>query len=189
MPEAYRTVDASVYQSVLDLDEDDALDDDFEEDDAFALEAPTARSAATASTTVTHNQHHHHHHHHHHPRSTVKSILWAGLTSSFGSVAQCGLVGGVAQYVWSQVRKVDAAQDMIRQRTTNTGFATMAIGIGNATAYRPNLCRRVGMVFLSLARGFVRQYSDLGMCHVAAYYKSYHRAARDVATLVEESGT
>lgn len=38
------------------------------------------------------------------------------------------------------------------------------------------------------ARSFVRTNSDLAMCHVAAYYKSYQRAASDVMALVDASG-
>lgn len=38
------------------------------------------------------------------------------------------------------------------------------------------------------ARSFVRSHSDLAMSHVAAYYKPYPRASRDVARLIEEAG-
>lgn len=37
-------------------------------------------------------------------------------------------------------------------------------------------------------RGFVRSHSDLAMSHVAAYFKSYQRAANDVIALIESSG-
>ncbi len=36
--------------------------------------------------------------------------------------------------------------------------------------------------------GFVRSHSDLAMSHVAAYFKSYQRAANDVIALIESSG-
>ena len=39
-----------------------------------------------------------------------------------------------------------------------------------------------------IARNFVRSHSDMAMSHVAAYQKSYKRAAQDVAILVEEKG-
>ena len=37
-------------------------------------------------------------------------------------------------------------------------------------------------------RNFVRSHSDIAMSHVAVYFKSYQRAANDVATLIEISG-
>merc|ERR1712165_238438 len=36
---------------------------------------------------------------------------------------------------------------------------------------------------------FVKTHSDLGLCHVAAYHKSYSRASNDVMCLMEASGT
>ena len=39
-----------------------------------------------------------------------------------------------------------------------------------------------------LARSFVRSNTDLGLSQVAAYYKSYQRAAQDVSVLVDGSG-
>lgn len=172
VPEAYRTADASVYQSVLDMDEE-GLDDDYELDDDEFMEAPSRREHVRreASNNPAHT-------------STVKSILSAGLTVSFGSVAQCGLVGGPAQFVWSQVRKVEAAQNVISQARTDGGFQGMQIG-NDDTSLITKLWNRVNMV----ARGFVRGYSDLALTHVAApYYKSYQKAARDIATLIDESG-
>lgn len=186
MPEAYRAVDASVYQPVLTLD--DALDDDYDdEDDDEFLEAPRRdfgfrdhNHPHSVSATTPANV------------STVKSILSAGLTVSFGSVALCGLLGGPAQFVWSQVRKVEAAQSVIiyarntyatNGRSANNGFRGMPIG--NDTSLSSKLLRYVNQ----LARSFVRRYSDLAMTHVAGYYKNYQRAARDVAALIDESGT
>jgi hypothetical protein len=168
MPEAYRTVDASVYQSVLDADE--GLDDDYEMDDDEFMEAPSRRRATQNSNAPA-------------TRSTVKSILSAGLTVSFGSVAQCGLVGGPAQFIWSQVRKVEAAQNVISRARGDGGFQGMQVG-NDDTSLISKLWNRINM----LARSFVRRHSDLAMSHVAAYYKSYQKAARDVATLIDESG-
>jgi len=164
---------------------DDALDDDYEMEEEELLEAPTTRRRVHEYQSARSQQQ---------SRSTVKSILWAGLSVSFGSVAQCGLLGGVAQFVWSQIRKVEAAQSVISERRlqlgnngSGDGFRGMQIGGGSG-----GRGRRVGLVWgklNQLARGFVRRYSDLAMSHVAAYYKNYHRAARDVAALVEQSGT
>ena len=180
MPEAYRTVDASVYQSVLDFEDD--IDDDDEMDDETIFEAPSSRRGPS-SAEMKH-------------RSTVKSLLAAGLTVSFGSVVQCGLIGGFAQFVWSQLRKVDAARSIwVRLRENSNGFSSMQVGRqtmggsggpGNGAA--ASLVRKLWMQFSSLARNFVRGHSDLAMSHVAAYYKNYHRAAKDVASLVDKSG-
>ena len=76
--EDYRTADASAYKSALVPDE--GMDDDFEdeEDDTEALtNSRTLRISGPAKG------------------STVKTFLFSGLTISFGSVAQCGLLGGV----------------------------------------------------------------------------------------------
>ena len=219
MPEAYRTVDASVYQSVLALDDDDEYGDDDndnvldefdvglrDEGESWAHGPGSGRrggmmtAAGAASTDAAASQHH--------PRATARSLLWAGLTTSFGSVVLCGLVGGPAQYVWSQLRKVRAARELLQNRrrpqqssvggSRAAGFATMTIGSSDtngseAGSAHPDI-RRLGFgqklirCCAGVARGFVRQCSDLAMCHVATYHKGYHRAARDVAALVEESG-
>lgn len=171
IPEAYRTVDASVYQSVLDMD--DALDDDdYEDEEELATTAPSQREAARRASLPPI------------PRSTVKSLLLAGLTVSFGSVAQCALLGGVAQFVWSQVRKVEQAQTALAEaRQGRQGLVAMPIGRRQAT-----LWSRLGTALSHLARGFVCRFSDLALAHVAVYYKSYQKAARDVTDLIEESG-
>jgi hypothetical protein len=185
IPDAYRTVDASVYQSVLAMD--DALDDDFGIDEDELENGYATRADAGRPTTAAANTHQQQHH-----VPTVKSILWAGLTVSFGSVAQCGLFGGLAQYVWSQIRKVEVAGTAIQQlrqarlnnRSGASGFQGMPIGQNHSGA----IMSRFGGPVNRLARGFVQRFSDLAMTHVAAYYKSYHIAARDVALLIDESG-
>jgi hypothetical protein len=190
IPEAYRTVDASVYQSVLDMG--DVLDDDYEDlDEEVMNEATSAadrRSSnrhqrRTSSRNTSNNaagggvplpQH----------RATVKSILWTGVTINFGAIAHCGLLGGLAQFVWSQVRKLEAARTAISQ--AHEDFQGMQIGVAAENA---GLVANIWSKIIVVARGFVRHHSDLAMTHVAAYYKGYTRAARDVATVIEESGT
>jgi hypothetical protein len=189
LPEAYRTVDASVYQSVLELD--DALDDDYDDLDVEVLvdspkfdqrrrvsdgysagNSPNRRGSAAPNALP----------HHHYPRSTVKSILWTGVTINFGSIAHCGLLGGLAQFIWSQVRRIEAAQTALNSRNGNaSGFQGMTVGGGNGMD-------SVGTKLILGARLFARHHSDLAMTHVAAYYKGYSRAARDVATIVDQSG-
>jgi len=183
MPEAYRMADASAYSS---MHFDDGLDDDYDDDDDdydFDIRNNASTSPSSQST------------------STVKSFLTAGCTFSFGSVAQCGLVGGLAQILWSVVRNIDAAGFFLQRRFSNSSaMRRMDISINssgggggggglptNARQWKQTLAywwRRLDVAI----RGFVRSHSDLAMSHVAAYYKTYQRAANDVAALIETSG-
>lgn len=89
----------------------------------------------------------------------------------------CGLLGGPAQFVWSQIRKFDLMQQQQQQQHA----------VGGSLASQ-TLWEKVWNRVVLLARSFVRNHSDLAMSHVAAYYKPYPRAARDVARLIEEAG-
>ena len=162
MPEAYRMTEASAYQSTLVLDE--GMDDDFDDEDEGIALQPLGGILPMPSTG-----------------STVKQLLFSGLTISFGSVAKCGLLGGLAQFIWSQLRKIDTA------RATLGGFQGMAIG--TSTGNDENGIRKYLMKSNQMAREFVRNHSDMAMSHIAAFQKSYHRAAQDVALLIDESGT
>ncbi len=168
IPEAYRTADASIYKSSLVPDE--GMDDDFE--DEHELQEDTNL----------------------HPRqklrffpaqdspkgSTVKHLLILGLTQSFGSVTKCGLLGGFAQFLWSQLRKIDTAKATFRN--------LQGMPIGNSQDETTSLWSRIMLQVDRMAREFVRNNSDMAMSHVAAYSKSYQRAAQDVAILIDESG-
>ena len=158
MPEEYRTADASIYQSVLDMD-DEGIDDDFVDEDTSQDNSSVEWSSG----------------------STCKSFLIAAVTISFGSVAQCGLLGGFAQWTWSMVRHADAL--LIHDRT----FSRMQIGQDGRVSV--SLVLKLVTQANVFARSFVRSHSDLAMCHVAAYYKSYQKAASDVMMLVDASGT
>ena len=206
IPEEYRTADASIYQSVMDFD-NEGMDDD-EEDDfeyGFNTGTPTRRDdrddftfdrATPRSTTATAE------------KATVKSFFLSSISVSFGSVAKCGLLGGPAQFVWCQIRKVDATRSAIVHRlqqqprdfqpnravsmvmgvagvNANGGFRGMQIGGQEDSSMVQKLLNRGNI----MARAFVRAHSDLAMSHVAAYYKSYKRAALDVSNLVEQAGT
>lgn len=165
--EEYRSTEASAYQPVVEMD--DGIDDDYENDDD--------RQGNISIWMDTSN-------------STVLSFLRTSLTVSFGSVAQCGLLGGLAQFVWSVLRNVDAVTSSVSQRfpsSSRSGFRGMQIG-------REGLGDGIGIVYKIfgkinvLARSFVRSNTDLGLSQVAAYYKSYQRAAQDVSVLVDGSG-
>ncbi|CAB9504226.1 Plasma-membrane choline transporter [Seminavis robusta] len=202
--EEYRTADASVYQSVLDFD---GMDDDDQDDFEYGFSARSNNSEddenfeynRRGSPRDAGN---------HAPKATVKSFFLSGMSVSFGSVAQCGLLGGPAQFVWCQLRKVDATRTALVHRlqqqprdfqpnravsvvmgvagvNTSGGFRGMQIGQDtNGTSVVHKLLNRANV----MARAFVRAHSDLAMSHVAAYYKSYKRAALDVSNLVEQAG-
>jgi len=206
MPEAYRSADASAYASVMDFDE--GLDDDYDEDH----EGPEGEGGGGGELHHRYSSVHHasssasNGHHQQHPSSsTVKSFLAGGCSFSFGSVAQCGLLGGLAQFLWSCVRNVDGAAFFLQRRRRGNGgdcsssFRGMDIatadngnnggggGIANPRRWKETMAiwwKRMDVAI----RGFVRSHSDLAMSHVAAYYKSYQRAANDVAVLIETSG-
>ncbi|KAL3943689.1 MAG: hypothetical protein SGBAC_002234 [Bacillariaceae sp.] len=164
MPEAYRVTAASAYQTTLTPDE--GMDDDFEDEDDMeaALNAPISTFLSTPIAGG----------------STVKHLLLKGMTVNFGSVCKCGLLGGLAQFVWSQLRKIDTA------RAKLSGFQAMSIGQSND--FQNSKVRHYLMVSNRLARNFVRNNSDMAMSHVAAFQKSYNRAAQDIAILIDESG-
>jgi hypothetical protein len=161
MTEEYRTADGSAYKSALVPDE--GMDDDFEDEEEEGL-SPTHNMGRPTTTAIG-------------KFSTVKAFLFSGLGVSFGSVAKCGLVGGLAQFIWSQLRKIDTAQ------ATLGGLRGMDIG-GTDESAMGQLLLKANM----MARSFVRSHSDMAMSHVAAYQKTYQRAAQDVAILVEEKG-
>lgn len=89
LPEAYRTVDASVYQPVTTTDDLAGLIADDDDD----LQEEVLQDCTSTNTQQL-------------PRHTVKSILWNGVSVSFGSIAACGLLGGIAQFAWSQLRRL-----------------------------------------------------------------------------------
>ncbi len=192
MPEAYRIANASVYAPIMDFDKDfvrhnDEYDDDDSQDDeddnseengeqsSYSLTSPTASSS-----------------------TTVKSFLKAGCTLGFGSVAQCGLLGGLAQMLWSFVRNINAIGLFLRRRqpqsnSCSRGFRGMEIATdGSSIMANPqrwhHFCTELWSKIDDAIRHFVRSHSDLAMSHVAMYYKSYQMAAKDVAALIETSG-
>jgi hypothetical protein len=209
IPEAYRTADASIYQSVLDFE-----DDGIEDDDQDAFEYGFASRSNNTSEEDDYNRasprHGNSNNNDTSQKATVKSFFLSGIGISFGSVAQCGLLGGPAQFVWCQLRKVDATRSAIAYRLQQqprdfqpnravsmvmgvagvqanvSGFRGMQIGQSNidGTSVLHKLLNKGNL----MARAFVRSHSDLAMSHVAAYYKNYKRAALDVSHLVEQAG-
>ena len=187
MPEAYRMADASVYASVMDFDDglDDDYDDEGEEEAMFQGQRHVDAQSTVGSSLGQQT-------------STVKSFLKAGCTVSFGSVAQCGLVGGLAQFLWSLVRNMDAMGFFLSSRfsyASSSGFRGMDVSVdpdGRGRSTNPRQWKQTLEYWwrtIDVAiRAFVRGHSDLAMSHVAGYFKSYQKAANDVAALIESSG-
>lgn len=170
MPEEYRTADASAYQPVIPmgLNDDDDDEDDFE-NGQVSLATMTMMWEDSGS-------------------STVKAFLISALTTSFGSVAQCGLLGGLAQFVWSILRNLEGLSSVLSQRFPSQYRGFRGMQIGNDTSGASGVIAACLTRAHITARNFVRAHSDLAMCQVAANYKSYQRAAQDVAVLVDGSG-
>ncbi|KAG7368003.1 plasma-membrane choline transporter family protein [Nitzschia inconspicua] len=187
MPEAYRTVDASAYKSVLQNEgmEDDDFEDEIiedEEDGRFGVrptvDFPTMSARQKQQRRTRHS------------RTTVKQFMMAGLSVNFGSIAKCGLLGGLAQLVWSQIRKIDHARAAFRRGS----MQGMDIGGGPDDRFSrpassvPGVFNKIMLQINFFAREFVRNHSDMAMSYVADYQLSYTRAAQDVALLLDEAG-
>jgi hypothetical protein len=160
--EEYRSVDASIYQGIAEMD--DGIDDDFKEEE-MKIWSDTSNS-------------------------NVMSFLKSSLTISFGSVVLCGLAGGAAQALWSLIRSMDNVYFVLSQRFPSKfkyGYRGMQVGQddnGTFLGFFNSFISKASW----LSRAFVRSHTDLGLSQVAAYYKSYHRAAQDVSNLMDGSG-
>jgi len=200
MPEAYRSVDANAYRSVNDFEDPNLYYDD-DDDDLFAGEElaevsdhPLPSSSPPRYTvenmrisSIDGNG------------TTAKHFLLQAVTISFGSVAKCALLGGLAQFVWSCLRNARVAQVIIARRRTNavsavttSGFQGMDVQTTRSSEsgrdVYSNIVYQLAQWCQDTCRQFVTYHTDLGMAHVATYYKSYSRAAVDVSNLVHSSG-
>jgi hypothetical protein len=185
MPDAYRTVDASAYTSVIDFD--DGLDDDYEELELSPTRSQdsmrqgrqgrqgkrTFRSKQKESKWTGGGSD---------SPSTVKSFLFMAMTTSFGSIAQCALLSWLAQFIWWFTHELERLAYTSRRYLPLRpgGFRGMAVGAQGSEPWSQRL--------KFVTRRFVRNRTDLALCHVAAYFKSYQKAANDVMALVDGSG-
>ena len=199
MPEAYRTVDPNAYRSVNDFDDANMYYDD--EDDLYNEEFTEISDHiihpfSSPQRSVDNNSHH---------RggnidtlgtaTTAKEFLLQALTISFGSVAQCALLGGLAQFVWSCLRNARVAQTAAsrhgRRRREDNNFQGMDVRTADQSNRQQailNVAQQSVVSCQDLSRKFVTSHTDLGMAHVATYFKSYSKAALDVSNLVHSSG-
>jgi len=131
-------------------------------------------------------------------QSHLFSILTRhSLTLSLGSIAKCALTGDAAQFFWSIQRRLDLSDDrrhggpssragQFRSNMVRIGGRLRSMSIGGTNS--AERIERMGSQSVRMMRWFVRNHSDLALGHVAGYYKSYSRAARDVMDLVYISG-
>ena len=188
MPEAYRAVDASAYSLGIEFDE--GMDDDYGDEDGILMGGTDSsngqgggggQNGSRSSTWGPSSTN----------TSTVKAFLKSAFGVSFGSIVHCALLGGVASFTWSMLSTIDwIMSSSLRLAPFRLGtFRGMRVGDdsdGNGSMSDRLLANWQRAITIS--RAFVRNHNDLALCHVAAYYKSYTRAANDVMILVNTSG-
>jgi len=189
MPEAYRAVDASAYSLGIEFDE--GMDDDYGDEDGMLMGPSNSHDSIanqngiqTGSRSSTWGSSHNN-------TSTVKSFLKSALGVSFGSIVHCALLGGAASFAWSMLNMIDwITTSSLRFAPLQQGtFRDMRVGDeGDGDGSLRHTLLVKWQRFISSSRAFVRNHNDLALCHVAAYYKSYTRAANDVMILVDTSG-
>ncbi len=189
MPEAYRMASASQYKSAFhpgmeeNYESDDELFDD--EDSNEEEHYPAAPRGTIQMSTLRRREEQRRRERKDARSSTVRQLLKSGLTVSFGSVAKCGLLGGLAQFTWSQLRKIDHA------RASLGGMRVMPIRgteSDNMDGNAERMFSKITKIIYRVAKEFVRTHSDMAMSYVADYQMSYKRAAREVALLLDEAG-
>ena len=181
MPDAYRTVDVSAYTSVIDFD--DGLDDDYVElelspatsKDSMRI-SPPARKGKRNISSLKRNAFKWTGGGSDSP-STVKSFSFSAMTTSFGSIAQCALLSWLAQFIWWGLHEIERFTSRRYLPLQQGGFRGMNVG-NESWSQRLHL----------RAKQFATNRTDLSLCHVAAYFKSYQKAASDVMALVLGSG-
>eukprot|EP00979_Chaetoceros_neogracilis_P008331 scaffold1858_cov223-Chaetoceros_neogracile.AAC.1 len=188
MPEAYRAVDASAYSLGIEFDE--GMDDDYGDEDGMLMGSSNSHDSIanqngiqTESRSSTWGSSHNN-------TSTVKSFLKSALGVSFGSIVHCALLGGAASFAWSMLNMIDwITTSSLRYAPLQQGtFRDMRVGDeGDGDRSLRHTLLVKWQRFISSSRAFVRNHNDLALCHVAAYYKSYTRAANDVMILVDTS--
>ena len=188
MPEAYRMASASQYKSAFNpgMDGDYESDDElFDDEDSNEEENYPAPRGTIQMSTRRRREEQRRRERRDARSSTVRQLLKSGLTVSFGSVAKCGLLGGLAQFTWSQLRKIDHA------RASLGGMRVMPIrgtDSDNMDGNDERIVSRITKTIYLVAKEFVRTHSDMAMSYVADYQMSYSRAAREVAVLLDEAG-
>mmetsp|Transcript_4127 Transcript_4127/g.4680 ORF Transcript_4127/g.4680 Transcript_4127/m.4680 type:complete len:875 (-) Transcript_4127:7-2631(-) len=192
MPEAYRIADASQYKSTVgpgmdgDYESDDnesCRDEDSDDEENYIVflkdsERRTSELSSQRRRWRRERQRHEHKEQRDNSRCTIRQFFVLGLTVSFGSVAKCGLLGGLAQFVYDHARATVGGTRGIDERSSSNRNGAEGESLFRRLMYQVN----------AIARNFVRTHSDMAMSYVADYQMSYTRAAQEVAILVDEAG-
>lgn len=190
MPDAYREVDGSAYSLGVEFDE--GMDDDYYDEDEGEAEDDVGMFLLNmhANGNSYSNGHDSDWRSNISHRSTVRSFLKSAIRVSFGSIVHCALLGAVANSIWSILNILERFTASPASFGSLTGSRRMDIGSsGNdsTTSFRDRVLVYAQKCLVS-SKCFVRNHNDFALCHVAAYYKSYSRAANDVMTLITASG-
>ena len=184
LQDAYRTTDASAYSSVRDYD--DGIEDDFEQEEEFGLKSNRGSSSLGSSgissneTNWTTN-------------TNVKAFLLSALTISVGSVIKDALLGTVAHYLHVYLRHIDGpnSQALLNEHEQAMRISTSMDNIHDSSSALYRFINKIHQIlqnFHIFAHSFVKQYSEYGICHIAAYYKSHRKASTDVSSLLRICG-
>ena len=202
MPEAYGNVDASAYSNGIEFDE--GMDDDYGDDNVLSTSIADITGImgigmSTNSRNTKSFSGEGEGRGRGHSRSTfrrdgggnVKSFCRSAVGSSFGSIVHCAIVGGAANFAWTFLRTVESMASLSSRfaplRPGN--FRGMSVGDDDGNGTLQDRFMAKWRRLITASRAFVRNRNDLALCHVAAYYKSYSRAANDVMAVIDVSGT
>ena len=100
------------------------------------------------------------------PLATVRGLSTSSWTVSLGSVVKCALLGGIGQILWRTSHRIERWN----RRQPNT------------------LLYKISVQLNAVLQRFARNHSDLAMGHVAVYFKSYSKAAREVLSQMDMAG-
>jgi len=147
---------------------------------------------------------------------TLPSLITSSWTISFGSIVQCALLGWITQFIWSCVRKLERLSCIrsIQRRSVkvlpnnrrllsddddndddddnNDDEVFMQVNTllssTSSDYYNEIIGNTWNKIHYYIYMYILSKYSDLGLCHVAAYYKCYTRSAQDVMNVMHTSG-
>ena len=104
------------------------------------------------------------------------------------------MMGGTAQVLWFWLRFLEYHSVRHQDNSSNNNNnndTTTSMSVASSTDYddrHDNTSAYYSDRLHRHTRSFVRTHTDYGMAHVAAYYKTYHRSAHDVSTLLRTAG-
>ena len=110
----------------------------------------------------------------------LKPVLISTFTISFGSVCMCAFFGSLTNLTETLSLTLDL---ILTPRTggLETSFQGMTINGSEPARHMVSTVQKYLKVFFY-------NYSDIGLPHVAMYFKSYRRSSKDVSDMIEGSG-